>query len=49
MDANQIIVLNDGEIAGVGTHDELMQSCDIYREIAESQLSLDGVSESEVR
>ncbi|MDR2589805.1 MAG: ABC transporter ATP-binding protein/permease [Oscillospiraceae bacterium] len=49
MDANQIIVLNDGEIAGVGSHDELMQSCDIYREIAESQLSLDENAESEVR
>ena len=49
MDANQIVVLNDGEIAGIGTHDELMQSCDIYREIAESQLSLDDNAESEVR
>jgi ATP-binding cassette subfamily B protein len=48
MDANQIIVLNNGEIAGIGTHDELMQSCDIYREIAESQLSLEDNAESEV-
>ncbi|WP_322906313.1 ABC transporter ATP-binding protein [Paenibacillus campi] len=38
-DADQIIVLDEGEIAGIGTHDELMQSCDVYREIVSSQLS----------
>lgn len=38
MDADQIIVLDKGEIVGRGTHDELMQSNDIYREIANSQL-----------
>ena len=37
--AEQIIVLEDGRIAGKGTHEELLKSCDIYREIAESQLS----------
>lgn len=37
--AEQIIVLDDGKIVGKGTHDELMQSCDVYREIALSQLS----------
>ena len=39
MNAEQIIVLDDGKIAGRGTHRELMESCDIYREIALSQLS----------
>ena len=37
--ADQILVLDDGRIAGMGTHEELLQSCDAYREIAESQLS----------
>lgn len=39
MDADQIIVLDKGEIVGRGTHVELMQSNDIYREIANSQLN----------
>lgn len=39
MDANNIIVLENGEIVGVGTHEELVKSCDIYYEIAKSQLS----------
>lgn len=37
-DADQIIVLNEGRIAGKGTHKELMQTCGVYREIASSQL-----------
>ena len=37
--ADQIIVLEDGMIAGKGTHQELMNNCEVYREIAESQLS----------
>lgn len=37
--ADQIIVLDDGKIAGKGRHQELMGSCRVYREIAESQLS----------
>ena len=37
--AEQIIVLDDGKIAGKGTHKELMESCDTYREIALSQFS----------
>lgn len=37
-DANQIVVLKDGSIVGLGRHDELMQTCDNYRAIAESQL-----------
>ena len=37
--ADKIIVLERGEIAGMGTHEELMRSCEVYREIATSQLS----------
>ena len=37
-DADRIVVLNEGRIAGIGTHSELMQTCEIYREIASSQL-----------
>ena len=39
MDADQIIVLEEGRMVGKGTHDELMESCEEYREIAYSQLS----------
>lgn len=39
MDADKIIVLNEGEVVGVGTHEELLKSCNIYYEIAESQLT----------
>lgn len=38
-DADMIIVLDEGKIAGRGTHEELMKTCDIYRQIALSQLS----------
>jgi ATP-binding cassette subfamily B protein len=38
-DADKIIVLDEGKIAGMGKHDELMQNCDVYRQIALSQLS----------
>lgn len=37
--ADQIIVLNEGKIDGIGTHEQLLQTCATYREIAESQLS----------
>lgn len=37
MHADQIVVLEDGEIAGLGTHEELLESCEVYREIYESQ------------
>lgn len=37
--AEQIIVLEEGEVAGIGTHQELMESCGTYQEIARSQLS----------
>lgn len=39
MDADRIIVLEDGQIAGMGRHKELLASCEIYREIVYSQLS----------
>lgn len=35
--ANQIVVLNEGEMAGIGTHEELLENCAVYREIYESQ------------
>lgn len=39
MDADRIVVLNEGSVVGTGTHKELLQECRIYREIALSQLS----------
>ena len=38
-DADQIIVLDNGRIAGKGTHQDLMANCQVYREIALSQLT----------
>ncbi len=37
--ADQIIVLDEGRMAGKGTHQELMEHCEVYRQIAMSQLS----------
>jgi len=45
MDADQIIVLDKGEIVGRGRHEELMETNDIYREIAESQLKSASLTE----
>ena len=42
--AEQIIVLDDGHIVGRGTHKELMENCDTYKEIALSQLSLEELA-----
>ena len=42
--AEQIIVLDEGRIVGKGTHDELMKSCTIYQEIAESQLGIGDIA-----
>lgn len=45
MDANMILVLDDGRVVGQGTHAQLMESCEIYREVYESQqegVSIDG-------
>lgn len=44
MNAEQIIVLDNGHIAGKGTHENLMKTCNIYREIALSQLSQEELS-----
>ncbi|MEG1859995.1 MAG: ABC transporter ATP-binding protein, partial [Christensenellaceae bacterium] len=44
MDAQQIIVLDEGRIVGKGTHKELMQTCEQYKEIALSQLSEEELS-----
>ncbi len=44
MDADQIIVLDQGKIVGQGTHDQLMESCQVYQEIAYSQLSKEELS-----
>lgn len=41
--ADQILVLDDGAIAGIGTHAQLLESCEVYREICLSQLSRDEV------
>lgn len=48
--ADQILVLNEGQIVGKGTHEELLSTCETYREIAKSQLSAKelGLEESEV-
>ncbi len=39
MDADQIIVLDEGKVVGSGTHKELLANCAVYKEIAMSQLS----------
>ncbi|GAA3584721.1 ABC transporter ATP-binding protein [Klugiella xanthotipulae] len=44
MEADQIIVIDDGAIVGRGTHDELIESNETYQEIVESQLSVEGVA-----
>ncbi len=44
--ADQIIVLDDGEAVGIGTHSELLESCDIYREIYQSQFKKEGADAS---
>lgn len=44
MDADRIIVLDEGQIAGIGTHHELMEMCPVYREIVSSQLSEEEIA-----
>jgi ATP-binding cassette, subfamily B, multidrug efflux pump len=46
LSADQIIVLEDGEIVGRGTHRELLRNCEVYREIARSQLSEDELEQA---
>jgi len=45
MDADQILVLDDGRVTGIGTHRELMRTCEVYREIVTSQLSMEEIAE----
>ncbi len=40
--ADQIVVLDDGEVAGIGTHDELLKNCEVYEEIHMSQFKKEG-------
>ncbi|MFD1776799.1 ABC transporter ATP-binding protein [Paenibacillus rhizophilus] len=44
MDADRIIVLDEGQIAGIGSHRELLAGCDVYREIVSSQLSEEEIA-----
>jgi ATP-binding cassette subfamily B multidrug efflux pump len=44
MDADRIVVLDDGKVVGVGRHKELMQTCEVYREIVLSQLSVEEIA-----
>lgn len=44
MNADRIVVLDDGRVVGIGTHAELLSTCAVYREIAESQASLEEVA-----
>jgi len=44
MNADRIIVLDDGKVEGIGTHSDLLKTCGVYREIAESQASLEEVA-----
>lgn len=46
-DADQIIVLDDGRAVGIGTHDELLKECEVYREICLSQLSKEEVYQAQ--
>jgi ATP-binding cassette, subfamily B, multidrug efflux pump len=43
MDADRIVVLDGGRVVGIGRHDELIDTCEAYREIVESQVALGGV------
>ena len=45
MNAEQIVVLDNGTVAGIGTHKELLKTCEVYREIAMSQLSKQELEE----
>jgi ATP-binding cassette subfamily B multidrug efflux pump len=43
-DADQIVVLEDGRVAGIGTHEELLETCPTYEEIVESQHAMESVA-----
>ncbi len=42
IDADRIIVVENGEVVGMGTHNELVETCDVYKEIVDSQMSKEG-------
>ena len=44
MDADKIIVLDDGRAVGIGTHKQLLETCPVYQQIAASQLSKEELS-----
>ncbi|QRG69311.1 ABC transporter ATP-binding protein [Brevibacillus choshinensis] len=44
MDADQIVVLDEGEVAGIGTHQELLATCSVYQEIVKSQLTEEEIA-----
>jgi len=44
MSADRIVVLDEGRVAGIGRHADLLKTCAVYREIAESQASLEEVA-----
>lgn len=48
-DADQIIVMDEGEIVGIGTHQELLESCELYLEIAESQLTKEEIDKDKTK
>ena len=47
MKADQIVVLDEGKVVGIGRHEELLKTCDVYREIAESQLSKEELEDGQ--
>ena len=48
LNAEQIIVLDDGKVAGIGTHQELLKNCEVYQQIAASQLSRSFFADSSI-
>lgn len=44
MNADKIVVLDEGKVVGCGTHNELIENCQVYQEIALSQLSKEELS-----
>jgi len=48
MDADQILVLDEGKIVGIGKHKDLMKTCDVYRGIVSSQLSTTEIAQQSV-